>query len=323
MENNCQLLFSENHVTKKLKMQSQRKLCDHLISFIHKKFSINPSFSQIEAICRLAIVLFPSLSVNPSNIGGIVSVSIYFDRNNCLMNFILFKDLLYNRAERCGILYSKIQYFKKQRKRTDAFDQHRGGLELTEETDEDARQILNSITRVEGAELNTIAEDVVESVTMEVSTDNTPLRDKASVHIQRVESAVSECTENIEEEEYETIHDQQTFNVSTIEIPLESKLVSQTNTPNQSSHQMLKKSANMVFNEHEKGTLLFFSTCRLPRDEEILKSKLEESLEFRLKLIKSNSSEFLELFPFFYYKPELVSKKVPHPVEKSKFLCFK
>lgn len=56
----------------------------------------------------------------------------------------------------------------------------------------------------------------------------------------------------------------------------------------------------------EMEFLLFFKTCLVDRDIDILKIRLSQSVELRESLIKKNETKFHKVFPFYFIKPTLV-----------------
>lgn len=52
--------------------------------------------------------------------------------------------------------------------------------------------------------------------------------------------------------------------------------------------------------------LLFFKTCLVHRDVEILKIKLKQSIGMRERLIERKGTEFHKTFPFYFVEPTLV-----------------
>lgn len=65
------------------------------------------------------------------------------------------------------------------------------------------------------------------------------------------------------------------------------------------------------FTEEEKlGFLLFFKTCVLPRDYDILKIKMDQTIKLRESVVKESKTVFYNAFPFYFICPELVSKFV-------------
>lgn len=52
---------------------------------------------------------------------------------------------------------------------------------------------------------------------------------------------------------------------------------------------------------------LYFKTCVIDRDLEILKIKLKQSIEMRERLVKKKGIEFHKTFPFYFLEPSLVS----------------
>lgn len=52
--------------------------------------------------------------------------------------------------------------------------------------------------------------------------------------------------------------------------------------------------------------LLYFKTCLVDRDLDILKIKLKQSIEMREHLMEKKGTEFHKIFPFFFIQPSLV-----------------
>lgn len=52
--------------------------------------------------------------------------------------------------------------------------------------------------------------------------------------------------------------------------------------------------------------LLYFKTCLVDRDLDILKIKLKQSIHMREKLMDKKGTEFHKSFPFFFIQPSLV-----------------
>lgn len=59
--------------------------------------------------------------------------------------------------------------------------------------------------------------------------------------------------------------------------------------------------------EEELDYQLYFRTCMLPRDKEILKIKLRKSISMREQMMKRTKMEFHEIFPFYFLDSDLVS----------------
>lgn len=57
---------------------------------------------------------------------------------------------------------------------------------------------------------------------------------------------------------------------------------------------------------NEMECLLFFRTCIVDRDIEILKIKLIQTVDFRQGLIRKKETIFHKAFPFYFVRPELV-----------------
>lgn len=58
--------------------------------------------------------------------------------------------------------------------------------------------------------------------------------------------------------------------------------------------------------EEELQTLLFFKTCSVNREMDILKIKLDRSVSLREKAIRKRETKFAESFPFYFVSPDLV-----------------
>lgn len=58
--------------------------------------------------------------------------------------------------------------------------------------------------------------------------------------------------------------------------------------------------------EQELEYQLFFRTCNLPHDKDILRIKLKKSIKMRETMIKQNNKEFYQMFPFYFLQPESV-----------------
>lgn len=52
--------------------------------------------------------------------------------------------------------------------------------------------------------------------------------------------------------------------------------------------------------------LLYFKTCLVERDLDILKIKLKQSIQMRERLMENKGTEFHKTFPFFFVQPSLV-----------------
>lgn len=60
--------------------------------------------------------------------------------------------------------------------------------------------------------------------------------------------------------------------------------------------------------EDELTCLLFFKTCIIDRDKEILKIKMKQTIKLREKTIRKRDTKFVEVFPFYFVAPDLVSE---------------
>lgn len=57
----------------------------------------------------------------------------------------------------------------------------------------------------------------------------------------------------------------------------------------------------------ELSTMLFFETCLVTRDKEILKIKLQQTIGLRERAIrKMDNLSFFDSFPFYFIEPDLV-----------------
>lgn len=54
----------------------KRKLSDALYEYLKKTFSKEPSSDDISDVCKAAISIFPLIKVDPSDIDGIVNISL-------------------------------------------------------------------------------------------------------------------------------------------------------------------------------------------------------------------------------------------------------
>lgn len=53
--------------------------------------------------------------------------------------------------------------------------------------------------------------------------------------------------------------------------------------------------------------MLFFKSCLVDRDFDVLKIRLKQSIGMRETLLKKKGTEFHKSFPFYFVRPELVS----------------
>lgn len=66
--------------------------------------------------------------------------------------------------------------------------------------------------------------------------------------------------------------------------------------------------------DEELSYLLYFKTCMVDREMEILKIKMQKTIALREKTIKKRETKFIESFPIYFVAPELVSMDF--------FICF-
>lgn len=78
---------------------------------------------------------------------------------------------------------------------------------------------------------------------------------------------------------------------------------------------------------NEMECLLFFRNCVIDRDIEILKIKLNQTVEMRQRLIKKKETIFNKAFPFYFIRPELVkdlflSMLYPHVADANESFSY-
>lgn len=56
----------------------------------------------------------------------------------------------------------------------------------------------------------------------------------------------------------------------------------------------------------ELDYMLFFRTCVVQREKDVLKLKLRKSIAMREKIIRTRNTDFPEKFPFYFISPDLV-----------------
>lgn len=89
----------------------QIALVNCLGEFLHTRFGLNPTRDNYSSVAKSTILLFPSLNVKTSTIGGIVSFNSFKIKKKCIVIDTLFsflKDLLYN-GKSGGSLYVKMK----------------------------------------------------------------------------------------------------------------------------------------------------------------------------------------------------------------------
>lgn len=64
--------------------------------------------------------------------------------------------------------------------------------------------------------------------------------------------------------------------------------------------------SNNLSDQEELEYKLFFRTCLVPRDKEILEIKLKKSIAMRERMLKKSKMEFYKMFPFYFVDPSLV-----------------
>lgn len=58
--------------------------------------------------------------------------------------------------------------------------------------------------------------------------------------------------------------------------------------------------------EEELDNLLFFKTCVVSRNRDVLELKMRNTVKLREKTIKKHETKFFEMFPFYFVEPKLV-----------------
>lgn len=67
--------------------------------------------------------------------------------------------------------------------------------------------------------------------------------------------------------------------------------------------------------------LLFFKTCSVEKDIDILKIKLDRSVSLHEKVIRKRETKFAEIFPFYFVAPQLVTL-IQNLLRKLKLIRF-
>lgn len=75
---------------------------------------------------------------------------------------------------------------------------------------------------------------------------------------------------------------------------------------NQELLPIVEQMADMTIDE-ELQMLLYFKTCSIEKDIDILKIKLNQSVSLREKVIRKRETKFAESFPFYFVAPDLVN----------------
>lgn len=65
--------------------------------------------------------------------------------------------------------------------------------------------------------------------------------------------------------------------------------------------------AKMII-EEELAHLLYFKTCLVHREKEVVKIRMEQAISFREATIRKREVKFFESFPFYVISPDLVSE---------------
>lgn len=60
--------------------------------------------------------------------------------------------------------------------------------------------------------------------------------------------------------------------------------------------------------EEELQTLIYFKTCSVGKDVDILKIRLSRTVDLREKVLRKRETKFAESFPFYFIDPQLVYK---------------
>lgn len=66
--------------------------------------------------------------------------------------------------------------------------------------------------------------------------------------------------------------------------------------------------------QEELEYLLYFKTCIVGRDKDVLKIKMQQTIKLREATIRKREVKFFETFPFYFVSPDLVNM-----IEKKQF----
>lgn len=58
--------------------------------------------------------------------------------------------------------------------------------------------------------------------------------------------------------------------------------------------------------EEELDSLLFFKTCVVARNRDVLELRMKNTIPLREKTIKKHETKFFDMFPFYFVEPRLV-----------------
>lgn len=59
--------------------------------------------------------------------------------------------------------------------------------------------------------------------------------------------------------------------------------------------------------QEELQYLLYFKTCMIERDKDVLKIKMQQTIKLREATIRKREVKFFESFPFYFVSPDLVN----------------
>lgn len=59
--------------------------------------------------------------------------------------------------------------------------------------------------------------------------------------------------------------------------------------------------------EEELSNLLYFKSCIVDKEKNILKIKMQQTIALREKTIRKRETTFIESFPFYFVDPDLVN----------------
>lgn len=83
--------------------------------------------------------------------------------------------------------------------------------------------------------------------------------------------------------------------------------VGETNeTSDNDGFESLKVAVAQMSLEKELSCLLYFKTCLVEKEIDILKIKMRQTIDLREKVLRKNDVKFFEAFSFYFVAPDLV-----------------
>lgn len=83
-------------------------------------------------------------------------------------------------------------------------------------------------------------------------------------------------------------------------------VVNKLNDLNLNADQQENTPTEVLTGEEELEYLLYFRTCIVDREKDILRLKLQKSIKLREKIIEKRDTVFHQSFPFYFTNPEMV-----------------